>query len=198
MKNPVLLCMTSLIFLSTAHGQSKGADIPDDFKKINAELEKRYTERYSDKYQMIYDKLLRSGHLDSNIYRAAQSIFQTAQHTGHIIERLKSNLNRLDSSGMRTDVAYHFLVQENHLDTLTKQLNILHIKALEIEPHAGQTSWIGKETTGHSSSWPEDYFKDIPTVAAITILNKIGYDAEQLAASTLSAIYKNMLLQVTE
>lgn len=197
MKRPMLLCMASLIFLATAHGQSKGADIPDDFKKINAELEKRYTERYSDKYQMIYDKLLRSGHLDSNIYRAAQSIFETMQHIGYIIERLKSSLNRLDSSGMRTDIAYKFLVQENNFNTLEKQLNRLYIKSLKILPQQDKVPLTGKETD-HNSSWSEDYFKNIPTVAAITILNKIGYDAEQLAAYTLSAIYKNILLQASE
>ena len=197
MKNLALLCITSFIFLATARGQSKDAGIPDDFKKINAELEKLHAERYPDKYQVIHDKILRSGDLDSNIYSTSQSIFETMQHIGHIIERLKSSLNRLDSSGMRTDIAYKFLVQENNFNTLEKQLNRLYIKSLKILPQQDKAPLTGKETD-HNSSWSEDYFKDIPTVAAITILNKIGYDAEQLAAYTLSAIYKNTLLQASK
>jgi|GEM_PF-1503431 len=197
MKKLALLCITSFIFLATARGQSKDAGILDDFKKINAELEKLHAERYPDKYQVIHDKILRSGDLDSNIYSTSQSIFETMQHIGHIIERLKSSLNRLDSSGMRTDIAYKFLVQENNLNTLEKQLNRLYIKSLKILPQQDKAPQTEKETD-HNSSWSEDYFKDIPTVAAITILNKIGYDAEQLAAYTLSAIYKNTLLQASE
>lgn len=203
-KHCILQAICFLCILANSNSQTKSTPLPDSFNRINDTLKNSYISGTPEKYQVSYHKLLKSKKLNTFTSERIQALVQITQQITELSEVLKSHLKALDEPGMRTDIAYPSLVQNKDWEVFKTQLQQLYTLSLEI---------TGFSTTGHTSQiesiFPHHkllahknhealYFKDIPTVAAITLLNKIQYDSKQLAEYVLSGILQKQSSQTNK
>ena len=153
----------------------------DEFKKVNESLEKT-----NNKVDSLFRKVKFLG-LDETI---ADSLKQLCDKSSSQIENLKNELNRVDKQGEKLDAAENILIKTSKGDSLFKYVMSVYDACIKYGDSSAKQEYILLRRFD-KIQWLKKYFKDVPTVAAVTILSKFQNDFVQIRRDIMNAVKRN-------
>ncbi|MBN9382332.1 MAG: hypothetical protein J0H74_16305 [Chitinophagaceae bacterium] len=187
-----------LCILLFAACESPSSQIKKSFQTVNASLEKsNQVVLAKGQYALAYNNI--QLHRDKNPQLAAKadSLYAMAEEARLYVDQLKQRLLAVDSVGETIGPAEKLLVHTPAGDSI-----LTYLQKISWYAHGGLTT---KEKTHRLDSalnearnssgekdWMSAYFKQTPTVGALTILSKIQSDFLHAASITLEDIDQHL------
>lgn len=174
---------------------SPSDEILKEFDKIEKSMDSISIKYESNTIDGLYKSILKNKTSHKLEVQNATLIYRQSTKIIEIIKNACIDLQMLDSSGENLDKAYTYLSMNNRGINLYRAILNLYKLANklghEINPASEQALFDIPIKTNYAI-WLQDYFKDIPTVAATTILNKFNNDCKIIAEQVLSEIKKKI------
>lgn len=149
----------------------------EDFKKVNESLQQ--TQKAIDS---TGQKFKFTG-VDAAIADSLKHLFAKAYS---FMDRLKYQLDSMDHTGDDPDAAENLIIKTPAGDSLYYYVMGIGNTAIQYGDSSLRKFYIGLKTNG-KRSWLTKYFKDIPTIAARTILSKFQHDIMAMKRSLTRA-----------
>jgi hypothetical protein len=179
------------------HCKSPSDKILDEFKKVNASLEKSgnsFTDANSIEY--LYSSIRLNQQKNAPLAEKAAKLYSITKDAHAYLERLKEHMEK-DSSGVNTSFVASLMIGTPAADTLSQKLSAVYdysYAALNDQNkiRSLDSVMITFKEIRNSKQWTTKYFDQTPTIAAIAILTKFQYDCLDAARIVLGAIKKHL------
>jgi len=186
MKYPFILLLT---ILSLAACMSPSDEITKAFKTVNASI-KRSNEELVKKNAVSYSylRILSKSEKHPQLAAKADSLDKTMEMSVAYLEVLKKRLLETDSVLEHIGPAGQLLVNTPASDSIrTMLINLAH------HAYATPDSVLGGILRVRAQKdWANEYFREAPTVAALTILSKLQSDCLNSALVTFQDIGRHL------
>ncbi len=185
-----------IVLLFFARCKSPSQQIVEAFKTVDKSISKSnsHDNNSIDELYLSIDS-----NRKTNLGRAlfADSVYLSAKNTCRYLDSLKDFLNSKDKTGDNLDLATNIFINSPTGDTLLKKLFTVYkysyLPLLDKSKKGSLDSAlaaIGELKV--DKNWKELYFRQTPTVAAMTILNKFQNDCINATRITLLDIKNSM------
>jgi hypothetical protein len=134
-------------------------------------------------YKILYAAIQSKGAKFPEIQAKANTVYAATENIIHFMDSLKTELHNRDSVGESTSPAATLLVHTAASDSLRQMLITLSTYDSNLRV---------PEPIGSDANWSEEYFRNTPTVGAITILNKFERDCKKAQAATLASLFNQL------
>lgn len=181
-----ILCFT--VSCNSISNEIKGA-----FNTVNKSIDKSNSvvvNSNDELYLAIYN--LKENNI--NLALKADALYLNGKNAIAYIDSIKKILNNKDTTGTKTDIAFNLLNNNKVGDKLKAHLLLFKTNANQCVSDAPTMLKIDEEMKIVSvviddSNWKSAYFKSVPTVGAITILNKMKNECNNVLNICLNKIY---------
>lgn len=116
----------------------------------------------------------------------ADSLRKLFNQTSVYLSILKGELNNADATGEEPDAAETLLLKTQKGDSLYNYMMSVYNAGIKYGDSISQQRYIPL-TKYNKEDWLKRYFKNVPTVAAITILSKFRHDLVDVKMTLMSA-----------
>lgn len=188
-------CLTALF----ASCQTSTNNTLEEFKRVDSSLKKGNSALVDNTYSTLYKQIQTKKNKNPQLALKADTLFQATQDACKFIENLKQKLNELDPPGTKLDIGSRLLINTENSMTLTNKLNTAYFSCTSSlvdkqEKIEADSIFSIQEEIKTNKNWTSTYFDKTPTVAVITVLNKLKNDCSNLAVFSLTEI-KNRLVE---
>jgi len=176
--------------------KSPKREVVDSFEEVNKSLDKPNNLK-SWTIDELYESIKSKTERNSKYLLQADTIYYVARDAVSFMEKQKDNLKSLDSIGDKLNVAAGVLIKSHTADTLQILLEKVYRYSYEMLADTAKKKGIDSVMSSvtylrSNKKWKRDYFYQIPTIGAITILTKFQNDCKSSAVIALSDIYQHM------
>ena len=193
-----LLVFISVLTTLIASCQTATNNTLEEFKKIDSSLQKSNSTLIDNVYTTLYGQIQSKKDKNQKLALQADTLFQATNEAYTFIDNLKQKLNELDTAGTRLDIGTNLFINTATSIELTNKLNSVYVScSLPLVDKQkiiqAQNFFSIEKEIKSNKNWTSLYFDKTPTVAVITILNKLKNDCSNLAVFSLTEI-KNRLV----
>jgi len=192
MKNTLLVTVIYLVFAAC---KSPAEEAKDTYDSVNKSLASSNKEVGHSMQELYLSTQQGNGAMALKV--AADSVYSLTQTALNLLAHLKLNLHNSDASGENMEMAEKLLVNTEDGQKLTKALiDVYSITSGHVVDKRRQLKLdtiqaMLKKIAGNRM-WPANYFRMVPTIAAITFLTKLQNDCELSAVEALSDLRERM------
>ncbi len=183
------LLMFILLVFALAACNSGGQDsVLDSFKEVDKSLSST-SSSISKSLDGLYTEIKNNDVTGSFISKKADTVFLAYRSIQNFIDSLNILLRDRDSTGESLNVSTNLFIKERAGDLLYNKLLAFHEHTQSIIQDSVALGKIGNELHNiarlESEEWTKSYFNQVPTLAAITMLNKLQMDCSISATNAL-------------
>jgi len=167
---PVIICL----FVSC---KSPSEKVMDSFHEVNERLEKtnRTADSLTQEMKLVgFDKAV------------ADSLERLFNNASVYIKRLKSELDSSDGNGKNLAVAENILIKTQKGDSLYNYVMNIYNVGIKYSDSSLRKGYISLKESD-KDKWLDKYFRNVPTIAASTILSRFQNDLVKIKLAVMSA-----------
>lgn len=154
--------------------------LKDQFDSVNKSLQQSNQQLMEPmSLSATYDDIRLNTDRNPALAARADTIYQRTNEAISFMDRIKASLHKQDRGGEATVPADRLLVRTKTADSL--RMKLIALAAVDTALHLDQA-------ISNDSNWSIRYFRNTPTVAAITILEKFESDCRHSGLTTLTRI----------
>lgn len=140
--------------------------------------------------QMIQIGLMFGPGEDSTKIANSRKAFAKAVYT---INNLNSKLKEVDPDGEKLDVAEKLIINSTLGDSLFTSLVVIYKLGVEVESDPStKLRYHSATKPDNKQDWLNQYFNSVPTIAAITMLNKFKLDVASIQTATAESFISKL------